>query len=89
MRAGFEGRQHLNDYAAWLRVMGYPDVFYLLYIVKIGLYILGGLGFALATKGIDGWGSITTWWSEPIVFQKVVLWPYCSRCSVSGAGSVR
>ena len=56
------------------RGMGYPDVFYLLYLVKIGLYILGGLGFALATTGIDGWGNIATWWNEPIVFQKVVLW---------------
>jgi hypothetical protein len=54
--------------------MGNPDVFYLLYTVKIGLYILGGLCFALTTAGIDGWGSLGTWWSEPIVFQKVVLW---------------
>lgn len=54
--------------------MGNPDVFFLLYTVKIGLYILGGLGFGLATAGIDGWGSIGAWWSEPIVFEKVVLW---------------
>jgi len=56
------------------RGMGYPDVFYVLYAVKIGLYIVAGLGFALATKGIDGWGNIGSWWTEPIVFQKVVLW---------------
>lgn len=54
--------------------MGNPDVFFVLYAVKIGLYILGGLLFALSTSGIDGWGAIGTWWSEPIVFQKVVLW---------------
>lgn len=56
------------------RGMGNPDVLYLAYAVKIGLFILGALGFALATEGIDGWGDITSWWSEPIVFQKVVLW---------------
>ena len=56
------------------RGMGYPEVFYVLYAVKIGLYIVAGLGFALATKGIDGWGNIGAWWNEPIVFQKVVLW---------------
>ncbi len=56
------------------RGMGYPDVFYVLYAVKIGLYILVGLGFAMATKGIDGWSNIGLWWTEPIVFQKVVLW---------------
>lgn len=54
--------------------MGNPDVFYVLYTVKIGLYILGGLCFAMTTAGIDGWSSLGTWWSEPIVFQKVVLW---------------
>ena len=54
--------------------MGNPDVFYLLYLVKIGLYVLGGACFALSTSGIDGWGDIGSWWSEPIVFQKVVLW---------------
>lgn len=54
--------------------MGNPDVFPLLYTVKIGLYVLGGLLFALSTSGIDRWGDIGTWWSEPIVFQKVVLW---------------
>ncbi len=54
--------------------MGNPDVFPVLYALKIGLYILGGLLFALSTAGIDGWNAIGTWWSEPIVFQKVVLW---------------
>jgi hypothetical protein len=56
------------------RGMGNPDVLYVLYIVKIGLFILVGICFALATKGIDGWNNIGSWWSEPIVFQKVVLW---------------
>jgi hypothetical protein len=56
------------------RGMGNPDVLYVAYTVKIVLFALGGMCFALATKGIDGWGNVTTWWSEPIVFQKVVLW---------------
>jgi hypothetical protein len=54
--------------------MGNPDVFYLLYAVKIGFYILGALLFAQTTAGIDGWNTLAAWWSEPIVFQKVVLW---------------
>lgn len=56
------------------RGMGNPDVFYLLYAVKIGLYVLGGLCFAMTTSGIGGWADIGSWWAEPIVFQKVVLW---------------
>ncbi|KHO22081.1 DUF3556 domain-containing protein [Mycolicibacterium setense] len=56
------------------RGTGNPDVLYVVYAIKIVLYILIGMGFALATEGIDGWTDVATWWSEPIVFQKVVLW---------------
>jgi hypothetical protein len=59
----------------WAEVgFGTPVALHLFYLVKIGLYVLGGIGFALATKGIDGWSNIGSWWREPIVFEKVVLW---------------
>lgn len=58
----------------WAEVgFGTPVALHLFYVAKIGLYILGGALFALATKGIDGWGAVGHWWTEPIVFQKVVL----------------
>ncbi|NUP29177.1 MAG: DUF3556 family protein, partial [Nocardia sp.] len=58
----------------WAEVgFGTPVLLHLCYVGKIGLYILGGWLFALATAGIDGFTSVGTWWSEPIVFQKVVL----------------
>lgn len=53
---------------------GTPWGVYILYAVKIGLYILGGLLFAASTPGIGGLGHLSSWWSEPIVFQKVVVW---------------
>lgn len=53
---------------------GTPDIVHVLYVVKIGLYILGGMLFALSTPGIDGFTNAADWWSEPIVFQKVVFW---------------
>lgn len=56
------------------RGTGNPDVLYVAYGLKIVLYVLGGMAFALSTKGIDGWGDVAAWWSEPIVLQKVVLW---------------
>ena len=56
------------------RGFGTPDAIQLFYVVKIGLYILGGWLFALTTKGIDGFTDVPSWWAEPIVFQKVVLW---------------
>ena len=53
---------------------GTPYAIYLLYIVKIGLYILGGLAFAASTPGIGTLGNVADWWTEPVVFQKVIVW---------------
>ncbi len=69
----------------WAEVgFGTPVALHLFYVVKILLYILGGWLFALATKGIDGFTNVGTWWSEPIVFQKVVL--YTMLFEVIGLG---
>ncbi|MEI6254932.1 MAG: DUF3556 domain-containing protein, partial [Mycobacteriaceae bacterium] len=69
----------------WAEVgFGTPVALHLFYVIKIGLYILGAALFALATKGIDGWSNIGQWWTEPIVFQKVVL--YTMLFEVVGLG---
>lgn len=46
---------------------GTPDVVFLMYVVKIGLYAGGGLLFALTTSGVDGITDLGA-------FQKVVVW---------------
>jgi transmembrane protein DUF3556 len=46
---------------------GTPDVVFLMYLLKIGLYAGGGLAFALLTPGIDEITAVGA-------FQKVVLW---------------
>jgi hypothetical protein len=59
----------------WAEVgFGTPVALHLFYVVKILLYILGAYLFALTTKGIDGFTNVASWWSEPIVFEKVVLY---------------
>jgi hypothetical protein len=69
----------------WAEVgFGTPVALHLFYVVKILLYILGGWLFALTTKGIDGFLNVGAWWSEPIVFQKVVL--YTMLFEVIGLG---
>jgi hypothetical protein len=69
----------------WAEVgFGTPVALHLFYVVKILLYVLGGWLFALATKGIDGFLNVGAWWSEPIVFQKVVL--YTMLFEVIGLG---
>jgi Transmembrane protein of unknown function (DUF3556) len=65
----------------WAEVgFGTPVALHLFYVVKILLYILGGWLFALTTKGVDGFLQ----WSEPIVFQKIVL--YTMLFEVVGLG---
>ncbi len=57
-----------------LSIDGTPVTLHLFYAVKVLLYILGGWSIVLATRGIDGFTNVAQWWSEPIVFQKVVLY---------------
>jgi Transmembrane protein of unknown function (DUF3556) len=52
---------------------GTPLIMHVMYGVKIALYILGGWFFGWCTTGIGGFGDVAAWWSEPIVFQKAVL----------------
>ncbi len=63
---------------------GTPVALHLFYVVKICLYILGGWLIALSTKGIDGFTNVAAWWTEPIVFEKVVL--YTMLFEVIGLG---
>lgn len=57
-----------------LHGFGTPSAIYVLYAVKIGLYVLGGLLFAASTPGLGGLGDLTDWWAAPVVFQKVIIW---------------
>jgi hypothetical protein len=61
--------QHLATYG-----FGTPDVVYVLYALKIALYVVIGMLFALSTPGIDGFSDVGSWWMQPVVFEKAVLW---------------
>jgi Transmembrane protein of unknown function (DUF3556) len=68
----------------WAEVgFGTPVALHLFYVAKIFLYVLGGWLFASATKGL-GFTNVASWWSEPIVFEKVVL--YTMLFEVIGLG---
>ena len=54
---------------------GTPGAVYLLYIVKLAFFFVGGLILiGLTTPGLGGPGDFTDWWSQPIVFQKLAVW---------------
>src|ERR1700761_2406565 len=69
----------------WAEVgFGTPVALHLFYVLKILLYVLGAWLFALTTKGVNGFTGVMSWWSEPIVFEKVVL--YTMLFEVVGLG---
>src|SRR6201988_230019 len=69
----------------WAEVgFGTPVVLHLFYVVKILRYILVAWLVMLTTNGINGFTNVASWWSEPIVFEKVVL--YTMLFEVIGLG---
>ena len=54
--------------------IGVPQAVYLLYIVKLVIYAGGGLLLISATSDLGGLSKIGDWWTQPVVFQKAVVW---------------
>jgi Transmembrane protein of unknown function (DUF3556) len=72
-----------------LNGFGTPYFVYLLYLLKLVLYAGGGLLLISATsKGLGGLGDLSSWWTEPIVFQKAVIWTLLWEVLGLGAGSL-
>ena len=68
---------------------GTPIFVYLLYVVKLILYAGGGLLLISATTpGLGGLGNLSDWWTEPIVFEKAVVWTMLWEVLGLGAGSL-
>lgn len=69
----------------WAEVgFGTPVALHLFYVAKIAAYIFVGWAIVISTPGIDGFFDVTSWYAEPIVFQKIVL--YTMLFEVIGLG---
>ena len=68
---------------------GTPTAIYLLYVVKLVVFSVGGfLLISATTSGLGGLGNIGDWWTEPIVFQKIVVWLLLWEVLGLGCGSM-
>jgi hypothetical protein len=68
---------------------GTPVAVYFLYLFKLVAYALGGLLLISATtSGLGGLGDLGDWWTQPIVFQKAVVWTMLWEVLGLGAGSL-
>jgi len=54
---------------------GTPRLYHLIYIVKLAVFYAGG-GFVAVwlTSDVGPLTDLRSWWAEPIVYQKLVLW---------------
>jgi hypothetical protein len=68
---------------------GTPTAIYLLYVVKLVVFSVGAFALISATtSGIGGLADLGHWWTEPIVFQKVVVWLVLWEVIGLGCGSM-
>jgi Transmembrane protein of unknown function (DUF3556) len=68
---------------------GTPTAIYLLYVLKLAVFAVGGLALIGAvTPGLGGLGEIGRWWTQPVVFQKVVVWLTLWEAVGLGCGSM-
>ncbi|WP_456695223.1 DUF3556 domain-containing protein [Aeromicrobium sp. P5_D10] len=54
---------------------GGPKQLHLLYVFKLIFFIGGGIVVVgLTTPGLGGFGDFSSWWDQPIVYQKLMVW---------------
>jgi hypothetical protein len=66
---------------------GTPYAVYLLYLLKIALYIAVPAAVISLTPGLGGLSRIGDWWTQPIVYQKVVVFTLLFEVLGLGCGS--
>jgi hypothetical protein len=66
---------------------GTPYAIYLLYLLKIAVYIAAPAAIISLTPGVGGLGHIGQWWTQPIVYQKAVIFTLLFEVAGLGCGS--
>ncbi len=70
-----------------LQGYGTPSPIYIVYILKIALYVWLWSVFCSFTPGLGDLSSFSAWYYEPIAFQKAVLWSMAFEGLGLGCGS--
>lgn len=54
---------------------GVPKSIAMFYVIKMALYVILGVAIVgLTTPALGGFGEFTSWWTEPIVYLKLMMW---------------
>ncbi|MBK9261438.1 MAG: DUF3556 domain-containing protein [Polyangiaceae bacterium] len=70
-----------------LQGYGTPLAIYLVYALKVVLYIGGWAFFCGFTPGLGELQTIDSWWLDPVAFQKAILWSMLFEVLGLGCGS--
>jgi hypothetical protein len=66
---------------------GTPSAIYLLYVIKMAAYAAGATAAISLTPGLGGLGRIGDWWTQPIVYQKFIVFTLLFEVLGLGCGS--
>jgi hypothetical protein len=66
---------------------GTPYAVYLLYLIKIVLYVAVPAAIISLTPGLGGLSDIGDWWTQPIVYQKFIIFTLLFEVTGFGCGS--
>lgn len=66
---------------------GTPYAIYLIYILKIAVYVVAAAAVISLTPGLGGLGHLADWWAQPIVYQKLVIFTLLFEILGLGLGS--
>jgi hypothetical protein len=66
---------------------GTPSAIYLLYVFKMAAYAAGAAAVISLTPGLGGLGHIGVWWTQPIVYQKLIIFTLLFEVLGLGCGS--
>ena len=66
---------------------GTPYAVYLLYLLKMALYVAVPAAIISLTPGLGGLGRIGDWWTQPIVYQKFIVFTLLFEVLGLGCGS--
>ena len=66
---------------------GTPYGAYLLYLIKIIVYVAAPAAIVSLTPGLGGLSRIGDWWTQPIVYQKVIIFTLLFEVLGFGCGS--
>ncbi|MBX7167060.1 MAG: DUF3556 domain-containing protein [Pirellulales bacterium] len=73
---------------AWaLQGYGAPLAIYFVYALKIAAYIGAWIYFCSWSPSLGGWTTFSSWWLEPLAFQKAILWSMLFEGLGLGCGS--